>query len=48
MAREVTGKVAAGGEGFWSTWSAVGSLTSRAGELRSAPSEPDDRDRATG
>ena len=26
----------------------VGSLTSRAGELRSAPSEPDDRDRVTG
>ena len=32
----------------WSTWSAVGNLTSRAGELRSAPSGPDDRDRATG
>jgi len=32
----------------WSTWSAVISLTSRAGELRSAPSEPDDRYRATG
>ena len=32
----------------WSTWSAVISLTSRAGELRSAPSGPDDRDRATG
>ena len=29
----------------WSTWSAVGSLTSRAGELRSARSEPDGRDR---
>ena len=30
----------------WSTWSAQSfSLTSRAGELRSAPSEPDDRDR---
>ena len=28
---------------IWSTWSAVGNLTSRAGELRSAPSEPDDR-----
>ena len=27
----------------WSTWSAVISLTSRAGELRSAPSGPDDR-----
>ena len=34
--------------GTWSTWSAVGSLTSRAGELRSAPSGPDDRDRVTG
>ena len=32
----------------WSTWSAVINLTSRAGELRSAPSGPDDRDRATG
>ena len=32
----------------WSTWSAVSNRTSRAGELRSAPSEPDDRDRATG
>ena len=32
----------------WSTWSAVISLTSRAGELRSAPSGPDDRDRVTG
>ena len=32
----------------WSTWSAVINLTSRAGELRSAPSEPDDRHRATG
>ena len=32
----------------WSTWSAVINLTSRAGELRSAPSEPDDRYRATG
>ena len=32
----------------WSTWSAVSNLTSRAGELRSAPSEPDDRYRATG
>ena len=27
----------------WSTWSAVINLTSRAGELRSAPSGPDDR-----
>ena len=34
--------------GTWSTWSAVGSLTSRAGELRSAPSGPDDRDRVAG
>ena len=32
----------------WSTWSAVSSLTSRAGELRSAPSGPDDRDRVAG
>ena len=32
----------------WSTWSAVGNLTSRAGGLRSAPSGPDDRDRVTG
>ena len=32
----------------WSTWSAVINLTSRAGELRSAPSGPDDRDRVTG
>ena len=31
-----------------STSSAVGNLTSRAGELRSAPSGPDDRDRVTG
>jgi len=31
-----------------STWSAVISLTSRAGELRSAPSGPDDRDRVAG
>ena len=30
------------------TWSTVGSLTSRAGELRSAPSGPDDRDRVAG
>ena len=37
-----------GPSGTWSTWSAVGSLTSRAGELRSAPSGPDDRDRVTG
>ena len=34
--------------GPWSTWSAVISLTSRAGELRSAPSGPDDRDRVAG
>ena len=33
---------------IWSTWSAVISLTSRAGELRSAPSGPDDRDRVAG
>ena len=32
-------------ESTWSTWSAVGNLTSRAGELRSAPSGPDDRHR---
>ena len=32
----------------WSTWSAVGNLTSRAGELRSASSGPDDRYRVTG
>ena len=32
----------------WSTWSAVINLTSRAGELRSAPSGPDDRDRVAG
>ena len=32
----------------WSTWSAVGNLTSRAGELRSAPSGPDDWYRAAG
>ena len=31
----------------WSTWSAVINLTSRAGELRSAPSGPDDRHRVT-
>ena len=31
-----------------STWSAVISLTPRAGELRSAPSGPDDRDRVAG
>ena len=43
------GEVAIVGKGRpWSTWSAVGNLTSRAGELRSAPSEPDDRHRATG
>ena len=35
-------------ETTWSTWSAVINLTSRAGELRSAPSGPDDRDRVTG
>ena len=35
-------------ETVWSTWSAVSSLTSRAGELRSAPSGPDDRYRVTG
>ena len=35
-------------ESTWSTWSAVGNLTSRAGELRSAPSGPDDRDRVAG
>ena len=34
--------------GSWSTWSAVGNLTSRAGELRSASSGPDDRYRVTG
>ena len=34
--------------GTWSTWSAVISLTSRAEELRSAPSGPDDRDRVAG
>ena len=33
---------------IWSTWSAVGNLTSRAGELRSAPSGPDARGRAAG
>jgi len=33
---------------LWSTWSAVGNLTSRAGGLRSTPSGPDDRDRVTG
>ena len=32
----------------WSTWSAVSNRTSRAGELRSAPSGPDDWDRVTG
>jgi len=32
----------------WSTWSAVISLTSRAGELRSAPSGPDDWHRVAG
>ena len=36
------------GSGTWSTWSAVGNLTSRAGELRSAPSGSDDRYRVTG
>ena len=34
--------------GTWSTWSAVISLTSRAGELRSAPSGPDDWHRGAG
>ena len=32
----------------WSTWSAVINLTSRTGELRSAPSWPDARHRVTG
>ena len=32
----------------WSTWSAVGNRTSRAGELRSAPSGPDDWHRVAG
>ena len=32
----------------WSTWSAVSNLTPRTGELRSAPSWPDARYRATG
>ena len=32
----------------WSTWSAVGNLTPRTGELRSAPSWPDDRYRVAG
>ena len=32
----------------WSTWSAVGNRTHRAGELSSAPSGPDDWHRATG
>ena len=32
----------------WSTWSAVISLTSRTGELSSASSWPDARDRVTG
>ena len=32
----------------WSTWSAVINLTPRTGELRSAPSWPDARDRVTG
>jgi len=46
-------RVPRGGEGFYkvkgrSTWSAVSNLTSRAGELRSAPSGPDDWYRATG
>ena len=35
-------------ESTWSTWSAVSNLTSRAGELRSAPSGPDDRYRVAG
>ena len=33
---------------FWSTWSAVINRTSRAGELRSAPSGPDDWHRVAG
>ena len=37
-----------GFRGTWSTWSAVINLTSRAGELRSAPSGPDARGRAAG
>ena len=45
-AQPLTPRRACGGS--WSTWSAVSNLTSRAGELRSAPSGPDDRDRATG
>ena len=36
------------GASTWSIWSAVINLTSRAGELRSAPSGPDDRYRVTG
>ena len=32
----------------WSTWSAVGNLTSRAGGLRSTPSGPDDWHRVAG
>ena len=35
-------------KGTWSTWSAVINRTSRAGELRSAPSGPDDWHRVTG
>ena len=34
--------------GSWSTWSAVINRTSRAGELRSAPSGPDDWHRVAG
>ena len=34
--------------GTWSTWSAVINRTSRAGELRSAPSGPDDWHRVAG
>ena len=34
--------------GTWSTWSAVSNLTPRTGELRSAPSWPDARDRVAG
>ena len=41
-------KKIASGFGPWSTWSAVINRTSRAGELRSAPSGPDDWHRVTG
>ena len=37
-----------GMESTWSTWSAVINRTSRAGELRSAPSGPDDWHRVAG